>query len=86
MWVNIHRITGVAHCANVVWLDLEGSKACHNALMGGVLRHVVRSWTRFSLCMVTRHAALCFRMMPSSAHRRCATVLKYMALVRHDAA
>jgi hypothetical protein len=23
MWVNIHRITGVAHCANVVWPDLD---------------------------------------------------------------
>jgi hypothetical protein len=23
MWVNIQRITGVAHCANVVWPDLE---------------------------------------------------------------
>src|SRR5262249_11172198 len=22
MWVNIQRITGVPHCANVVWLDL----------------------------------------------------------------
>jgi hypothetical protein len=22
MWVNIQRITGVAHCANVVWRDL----------------------------------------------------------------
>jgi hypothetical protein len=22
MWVNIQRITGVAHCANVVWPDL----------------------------------------------------------------
>jgi hypothetical protein len=22
VWVNIQRITGVAHCANVVWLDL----------------------------------------------------------------
>ena len=24
MWVNIQRITGVAHCANVVWPDLDG--------------------------------------------------------------
>jgi hypothetical protein len=23
MWVNIQRITGMAHCANVVWPDLE---------------------------------------------------------------
>src|SRR5262249_26468763 len=23
MWVNIQRITGVAHCANVVWPDLD---------------------------------------------------------------
>ena len=23
MWVNIQRITGVPHCANVVWPDLE---------------------------------------------------------------
>ena len=23
MWVNIQRLTGVAHCANVVWPDLE---------------------------------------------------------------
>ena len=23
MWVNIQRIIGVAHCANVVWPDLE---------------------------------------------------------------
>jgi hypothetical protein len=24
MWVNIQRIIGVSHCANVVWLDLGG--------------------------------------------------------------
>jgi CBS domain-containing protein len=24
MWVNIQRITGVPHCANVVWRDLVG--------------------------------------------------------------
>jgi hypothetical protein len=24
MWVNIQRIIGVAHCANVVWPDLAG--------------------------------------------------------------
>jgi hypothetical protein len=23
MWVNIQRITGVPHCANVVWSDLD---------------------------------------------------------------
>jgi hypothetical protein len=23
MWVNMQRITGVAHCANVMWPDLE---------------------------------------------------------------
>lgn len=23
MWVNIQRITGMAHCANVVWPDLD---------------------------------------------------------------
>src|SRR5437899_8182474 len=27
MWVNIQRITGVPHCANVVWPDLEKALA-----------------------------------------------------------
>src|SRR5262245_19881450 len=27
MWVNIQRITGVAHCANVMWPDL-GAERC----------------------------------------------------------
>ena len=26
MWVNIQRITGVPHCANVVWPDLVHSQ------------------------------------------------------------
>jgi hypothetical protein len=25
MWVNIQRLTGVAHCANVVWRDLAAT-------------------------------------------------------------
>ena len=28
MWVNIQRLRGVAHCANVVWPDL-GRSAIH---------------------------------------------------------
>jgi hypothetical protein len=26
MWVNIQRIIGAAHCANVVWLDLDDAR------------------------------------------------------------
>ena len=29
MWVNIQRITGVPHCANVVWPDLEPERVEH---------------------------------------------------------
>ena len=29
MWVNIQRLTGVAHCANVVWPDLVTHNTLH---------------------------------------------------------
>jgi cbb3-type cytochrome oxidase subunit 1 len=31
MWVNIQRITGVAHCANVVWPDLDLRRSHYSA-------------------------------------------------------
>jgi hypothetical protein len=41
MWVNIQRIIGVAHCANVVWPDLElTDRERQIVLAGGLLRYV----------------------------------------------
>ena len=47
MWVNIQRITGVPHCANVVWPDLE-VKGENSWRAGG--RAIFRAKTLFHGC------------------------------------
>ena len=49
MWVNIQRITGVAHCANVVWPDL--ARLCARPSVQRAGRYPARAHAGHQRCL-----------------------------------